>query len=230
METQEDGKNKKQTTVIITIVVMVALGYYFYNDLKKTKESVSLSTPVVNIDKATTTTSTKKEETKTVVISAKIPSLDRPIVYPDNMDPKIKEDTSIKIAKILGGLRANSDSFNDWIDLGLYRKILGDYEGAGEVWEYASTIRPKSTSAFSNLGVLYGYYLNSPVLAEKNFLRAIGNDPTYLNTYFQVYDFYKDVMKDSSKARAIIEAGLKSSPNSKELKDFLDEINKTPST
>lgn len=225
MEVQENNKNKILTAVIITAVIAVSLSYYFYKDIKKTGKVSTSTVPAVNIEGAATTTpSINKEETKVIVNNIKVPSLDRPIVYPDNMDPKIKDDTRAKISKIISGLKSNNDSFNDWIDLGLYLKLLEDYQGAAEAWEYAGIIRPKNTASFSNLGVVYGYYLGKTALAESNFLRAIENDPNYINFYFQVYDFYNDVMKDKMKAKAIIESGIKENPNSGELKNFLSEI------
>jgi len=39
-----------------------------------------------------------------------------------------------------------------------------------------------------------------------------------------MHDFYRDVMKDTAKARAIVERGLESNPDSTELQDLLNSI------
>ena len=59
----------------------------------------------------------------------------------------------------------------NWLVLGVYRKMIGDYESAKEVWEYASAIRPQNSVSFNNLGELYAYYLKDNAKAEKIILK-----------------------------------------------------------
>lgn len=218
-------KNKIIAPVIIVIAVLV-LGYYFYADYKKTGEMTITDNQSSQENNATSSLESAPEvNANKKVISAPAPSLDRPIVYPADMPTQIKEDNQSKISAIIKNLKLNQDSFNDWIDLGLYRKLLGDYEGARQAWEYASLLRPQSPASFSNLGILYGYYLKDAPKAEKSFLKAIENDPKDINLYFQTYDFYKDVTKDLAKAKAIIETGLKNNPADKDLENMLKELN-----
>lgn len=215
-------KNKIIAPVIIVIAVL-ALGYYFYADYKKTGEMTITDNQPPQENNAISESASEVDANKKL-ISAPAPSLDRPIVYPADMTAQIKEDNQNKISAIIKNLKLNQDSFNDWIDLGLYRKLLEDYEGARQAWEYASLLRPQSPASFSNLGILYGYYLKDAPKAEKSFLKAIENDPKDINLYFQTYDFYKDVMKNLAKAKAIIETGLKNNPTDKDLENMLKEL------
>ena len=50
-----------------------------------------------------------------------------------------------KIQDLSSQLKKDSDNLENWLVLGIYRKIIGDYEGAKEVWEYASAIRPQNS-------------------------------------------------------------------------------------
>lgn len=224
-------KNKIIAQVVIVITVL-ALGYYFYSDYKKMPEGAITDNPPQEENNATTSLEVIKDlpaqaggDANKEATGIPAPSLDRPIVYPAGMPAQIKKDNKSKISVIIDALKSDPSSFNNWIDLGLYRKLLEDYEGARQAWEYASLLRPQSPASFSNLGILYGYYLKDAPKAEKSFLKAIENDPKDINLYFQTYDFYKDVMKDLAKAKAIIETGLKNNPTDKDLESMLKELN-----
>lgn len=217
-------KNKITASFIVAIVILL-LGYYFYSDFKNGREVTIIDNQPSQESNATSSLESVSEvSANKEVINIPAPSLDRPIVYPADMPAQIKEDNQNKISQIIKNLKANQDSFNDWIDLGLYRKLLGDYEGARQAWEYGSILRPQSPAPFSNLGILYGYYIKDAPKAEKSFLKAVENDPKGINLYFQTYDFYKDVMKDLTKAKAIIETGLKNNPADKDLESMLKEL------
>ncbi len=222
----ESINNKKNIlAAAVLAIVAVLIGYYFYSDFKKSRAPRNAENEAVDV-KATSTSeiiSAESEDEKTILPPA--PSLDRPIVYPADMPAQIKEDNQNKISQIIKNLKLNQGSFNDWIDLGLYRKLLEDHEGARQAWEYASLLRPQSSASFSNLGILYGYYLKDAPKAEKSFLQAIANDPKDINLYFQTYEFYRDVVKDAAKARGIIETGLKNNPDDKDLENMLKELN-----
>lgn len=133
-----------------------------------------------------------------------VPNLDRPIVFSaGSFTDKVIQDITAQIKEATANLKQNSGLFNDWMDLGLARKSIGDYEGAREIWEYAGLLRPKNSLSFSNLAVLYGYYLQNNTQAEKNFLQAIENEPLNPYHYLKVIDFYKEAMNDEAKVQHI---------------------------
>ena len=88
-------------------------------------------------------------------------------------------------------LQADSDSFGDWLYLGVLKKGAGDYEGARDVFLFAAKIRPQASTPFVNLADLYGYFLNDPVKAEESIKQAIANDPMEYNFYLSLADIYR---------------------------------------
>ena len=157
-------------------------------------------------------------------VVAVVPNLDRQIIVPASIPAQIKENTVKEIERLKALLKQDSNLFNEWLDLGMLYKSFDDYEGAREAWEYASVIRPVNSLSFGNLGVLYGYYLKNPVLAEKNYLKAIENDPKLPYLYGQTADFYLEVALNPVKARSILEKGLKAIPGDEGLLAALASI------
>jgi tetratricopeptide (TPR) repeat protein len=152
------------------------------------------------------------------------PDLNRPLIFPTDMPREKQEEMRLKLNMIAAALKADQNLFSQWIELGLYRKAIGDYEGAREAWEYASAIRPKNSLSFGNLGYLYGYYLNDPVKAERNFLTALDNDHTLLYLYAQTAEFYRYVLKDEEKAQEILRRGVAMNPDNQDFKILLKEF------
>lgn len=151
------------------------------------------------------------------------PNLDRPINIPEDFPEDAKKIATEKIQKLSNELKANNDFFDGWLDLGIYRKMIGDYEGAKECWEYASAIRPLNSISFNNLGDLYGYYLKDYKKAEENFLKALENGPDQVYIYRNTYEFYRYVMKDDAQAKEILKKGIEINPDtSQDLKTLFD--------
>ncbi|MBI2108889.1 MAG: hypothetical protein HYT93_01755 [Parcubacteria group bacterium] len=159
-----------------------------------------------------------------MALTTPVPDLDRQIVIPDSTHPSQKDEIISKISALVVLLKQDASLFNEWIDLGLRRKSIEDYEGARQAWEYASVIRPNNSISFGNLGALYGYYLGNPILAEKNYLKAIENDSKLPYLYVQTADFYLEVLKDVEKAKEILKKGLIAVPGDEALKLALDAI------
>jgi len=153
-----------------------------------------------------------------------IPDLDREIVFYEETMPEAQEKITKRIKEITNVLKENNDAFTYWIEFGQYWKLVGDYEGARDAWEYASAIRPKNSLSFGNLGDLYGYYIRDFALAESNFLAAIENAPQLIYLYAQAAIFQKDVRGDLPKAREMIELGIANNPENIDLKAALKEL------
>lgn len=153
-----------------------------------------------------------------------LPDLQRPVQFPASVHPQFREGMKSKIDSIVALLQQDSNLLDEWISLGLLRKSIEDYEGAREAWEYASAIRPKNSVSFGNLAMLYGYYLQDPILAEKNYLQSIENDPKFPYLYVQAADFYLEVLNHPEKAREILQKGLKEIPEEPSFKAILERI------
>lgn len=141
------------------------------------------------------------------------------------MDDNARKIAVAKIQDLSSQLKKDSDNLENWLVLGVYRKMIGDLDGAREVWEYASAIRPQNSVSFNNLGELYAYYLKDNKKAEENYAKAIENDSSAIYIYRNLFDFYRYVAKDPAKARAILEQGISANPStSSDLKNLLETV------
>jgi len=195
--------------IIIFGFVLIGGGYYIYNNV---------------IISNNTTQDIAVTEGGSDISSIPVPDLDRMVIDKNSLSEEVALILEQKIRGLSDELKLDSDNLSAWLDLGIWRKTGGDYEGAVAAWDYAGKIRPENSISFNNLGDLYAYYLKDPQKAEENFLKAIENGPYEIYLYFKMHDFYRDVMKDTAKARAIVERGLESNPDSTELQDLLNSI------
>ena len=231
METEP--KKSKSIYLIIILLAVLAVGYYIYSDYSKNNSITENSS---NNTVATSTNNNidisqildvKTEELPDEQIKAiPVPSLVRQISFPAGMAEDAKAIYQKKIEDLENLLKKDSNSFQNWIDLGVFRKGVEDYEGTREIWEYASKRWPGNSISFGNLGDLYGFYLKDYTKAESSFLQSILNTPDRERAYLQLADFYLNVMKDSVKAKAIIEEGISKAGTNENLRQMLDIINK----
>ena len=156
-------------------------------------------------------------------VNVPLPNLNKGIKITVDMSEEAKRIATTKIQDLSSQLKKDSDNLENWLVLGVYRKMIGDYEGAREVWEYASAIRPQNSISFNNLGELYAYYLKDNAKAEENYKKAIENDPSAVYIYRNFFDFYRYFAKDTAKARAILEQGIAANPTTtSDLKNLLE--------
>jgi len=203
--------------IVIVIIFAVGVGYYIYHDVVKNRAFDNQS--------AEPTPGVGEEESTYDVDSVSIPNLDKPVNITADLPEDIKKITEEKIEKLISDLKQDSSRFEDWLVLGIYRKMLGDLEGAREYWEYAAFLKPQSPIPFNNLGDLYANYLKDNKKAEENFLIAIKNGPDQIYIYRSFYEFYRYVMKDNVKAKQILEQGINANPNtSQDLKSLLNSF------
>ena len=140
------------------------------------------------------------------------PDLDRPI----NITAKLSEESAGKAREYIiaseNALKADPDIYEDWLNLALYRKLIGDYEAAREIWEYLTKIRPFAAVSYHNLGNLYAYELNEPDKAEPYYLKAIELEPSGIQWYLSAADYYRYFKKDITKAKDILRQGIAANP------------------
>lgn len=224
-------KKIQKIAEIIAVVILIAVGFYVYRNydvgnsqyiniqneetfekgLTSEKEEVSNVDAVQNVG-------------SNVITVTDTPNLDKEIVFDGGMTEEVKSILFEKIKTTIVKLKADNKYVDGWIDLGLYRKAIGDYDGAREVWEYAVSISPSNGLPNRNLGDLYGYYLQDAQKAEENFLKAIKKDPEQIEYYFKIVEFYRDIVKDTTRARKVVEKGILLNPNSEELKALLKTL------
>lgn len=147
-----------------------------------------------------------------------IPDLSRPI------SPGLRPSTKAEMEQIIGELQKNPSNAALWSELGLYRKESGDYEGARLAWEFAYELQPENALIAENLGVLYGYYLKNGLKSEGFFRAAIALEPQNIHLWLRLFELYRDVLKDTKKARSSIEEALKDNPGNEQLTALFGEM------
>jgi len=240
---------KKILFIIFVLIVCASLGFYFYKKLSpKTQNGVIVGQSnssssqaagnTVNIGGVTIQGEGDMKGVKIEpvaitnnkpAVNVPLPDLNKEIKITADMNEDAKRIATTKIQDLSSQLKKDSDNLENWLVLGVYRKMIGDYEGAKEVWEYASVIRPQNSISFNNLGELYAYYLKDNAKAEENYKKAIENDPSAIYIYRNFFDFYRYFAKDTAKARAILEQGIAANPStSSDLKNLLINIKVEP--
>ncbi len=211
---------KKNFIVLATVFILVAGfgGWYIYRDLKSSKSAEVVPPPTV----ANTSDSIgiSPEE-----IKKQMPDLDKEIIIKADITEDTKNTAITKIKEITAVLKQDYDQREEWLNLGIWRKTIGDYEGAKEVWEFVTLIRPNDPVAFHNLGDLYSLHLIDFSKAEKYYLIAVEKDPKTSFYYAKLYEFYRYFVKKSDLAIAILEKGIKATGD-QGLKTILDDYRK----
>ncbi len=157
--------------------------------------------------------------------STAIPQLDRAVVIPTSFSEKDAFSAKASIGNLIEALKKDPKNGALWAELGMKRKGIGDYVGAKEAYEYAFKLMPNNAVVADNLGVIYGDYLKDYPKAEKYYRLAITLEPVLGYHYLRLFEFYRYITKDSAKARALLEEGLRSIPGEPSFKALLEELN-----
>ncbi len=154
------------------------------------------------------------------------PSLNRPLTVSSGaiIAPEARTVALEKIKITQALLKKDPTNLSAWIDLGIYQKMGGDYEGAILSWKYVSLVGEKPFVSLGNLGNLYAYFLKDMVNAEKYYNQAIKNAPTQIYLYFQLAEAFRDVSKDTVKARVVVDRGLVANPNNPDLLSLKESL------
>lgn len=153
--------------------------------------------------------------------------LDRPIKITANLSEESRHNAASKIQELQAELKTNDKFYSSWLELGIYRKLIGDYEAAEAIWRYVTEKWPKDSVAHNNLADLYINYLKDYKNGEKHLLLAIEKDPASFNYYLNAYEFYRYIIKDLAKARSILEKGLLENPkDASAYQQILADLNK----
>ena len=160
---------------------------------------------------ATTSAATTTEETVELVI----PDFRAPIAF----SPEIATDVRVALKKQADTLSARlaTDSLNLewWIQLGVVRKMGGDFKGAETAWKFVAKLAPTNPIAYNNLGDLYMNFTKEYVKAESAYLAAIKNDPTAAAPYQALDTMYTNFYKQNTSAAVdILKKGIAASPDS----------------
>ncbi|QQG45481.1 MAG: hypothetical protein HYW89_00890 [Candidatus Sungiibacteriota bacterium] len=115
-------------------------------------------------------------------------------------------------------VKARPNFFTGWIQVGIFKKIIGDFEGARDAWEYASLLEPLNSLSFANLGELYWRYLKDFPKAEANLKISLKNKPADVQTHVSLAELYYYSYKEKAEeADDVLLRGLEANPQNQTL-------------
>ena len=206
----------KRGIIIFIILVLAGAGLRFgWNKIQPSAEKnsaqVELSKEKLTVQKnSISSPSLSISDKEKLALKAKaLAIISRPILVRIQLADSVKNQAIEKIKQINESIRANYDLDSQWLELAAYRKLIGDYDGAIEAWNFLSLIRPKNFVSYNNLGDLYAFNLKDYEKGEQNFLQSISNNPQNINAYMQLITIY-EATNQLNKIEPILLLGIKS--------------------
>ncbi|MBI3631859.1 MAG: tetratricopeptide repeat protein [Candidatus Vogelbacteria bacterium] len=210
--------------VFIIIIILLIPIYFIFKDYSNSNNVVmrpvvpivtSTLSPVSNVPLPSVTI--VPVDTKSVS-KLPIPDLNKTWQIPSGYSVEVKKILNNKIDPLINDLRIDPNHFDKWVNLGILRKTIGDYDEAKNIWEYTASGWPDNIVSYHNLGDLYANYLKDNIGAEKNMLRVVQLDPHYVSDYLALYDLYKRIYGEvGDKTDMILLEGVKNNPESVDL-------------
>lgn len=168
--------------ITVFLLIVAGVGFYFYKN--KPQKEVIIPLAQVNIN---------------------APNLDKATI--DSFVYKVKQNAD-NLAVKPTSTEALTEYYNEWIDLGVNKKALGDFKGAEAAWLAAIETNANGFVPFANLGDLYANFLKDNVKAEENYKKAIAVNPSMIYIYRNLADLYRYNFKDTAKTEEILLAGI----------------------
>ncbi|HEY4499596.1 MAG TPA: tetratricopeptide repeat protein [Candidatus Paceibacterota bacterium] len=214
----------KKTLIIIGFIgLIVGASWFGWSQMAKTpvvNSPQSEATSTVNDIKPAPVSLTEKEKLQQQAIDI----INRDILIRVSLSAATEAQAREKIKELSDMIRGNFDYDAPWLDLGSYRRLIGDYDGAREAWEFLAKIRPQSYVVFHNLGDLYAYQFKNYLKGEEYFLKSIANAPGNIQGYIQlatIYQYYDTSKND--KIEPLLLKGITANPKDANLLITLGE-------
>jgi hypothetical protein len=215
---------------VVAIVIIIAAFFIFHarqvSAPSSTASSTSLGTTTVDLGNGQVVTlppgATLHESTSTVTGSAAVPppSLSGTINISSSLPADAQTVLRTQETTLIQQLKAAPTRVDLWLQLGVDRKIGGDYAGAEVAWNYVATAGPSTINyvAYGDLGDLYMNFDVNYSKAEANYLAAVKIAPTVIDYYRDLFTLYRSFYKTNTTAAAdIVAQGLKANPNNPDL-------------
>ncbi len=144
------------------------------------------------------------------------PDLDRAIVVSDKtLSASSAKEVVEQLKVAIAAVKKNPVDYQAWINMGLYRKAIGDYKGAEEVWLYVLPFQKHNFAAANNLGNLYSQNLKDYPKAEKYYLMRVALQLDNFEGYLNLYHLYRNQYKEKeAQAPIILKQGIGENSNS----------------
>lgn len=213
--------------IVLVIILAGVVGYYIYNDITATpdtsegtegkdREIVSIGGLDIEVEDGSNPVIKDIPIENSVDIEA--PDLNRSVVFPDFFPEETRNAITVTISGLAGKLKEDPSSFENWLELSLQRKLINDYMGTRDIWEYLNVVFPTNNISFANLGNLYHLELRDFQRSEENFVRAITNNPTSFHAYRGLHELYAYSYKQNTTAAAdILKEGLERMPDNTDI-------------
>jgi tetratricopeptide (TPR) repeat protein len=144
-----------------------------------------------------------------VAIMHPVPSLDRTPSYSTDFPAEGRILYETKVTKLKETLTKEPANLEAWLDLAIYYRMVGDHEGAIEIWEYLRTMYPQDSISRHNLGEYYFHTVKDYEKAEIYYEESIAVSPGLESNYTDMYEMYKYVYKqDTTAALDILKRGI----------------------
>lgn len=214
----------KKILAVTTILVLGGIAAFY---LTKERGNSVAKVDTTNIENATSTDSLNEQNNPNYTIDV-VPVGQTPIPVPD-LNRKVNFETAdnnskLKIEEISGKLTIDKNNLSLWVELGSYRKAIGDYEGARQAWEYVVAVSPTYIVPLINLGDLYQFYFKDNLKAEEYMKKVIALDKASVEGYFRLYNLYALSYKEKiAEAPKVLLQGLAVNPKSVDLMILLAE-------
>ncbi len=114
----------------------------------------------------------------------------RPIIAVGGISETSLASAKAKINNAVNLIEANYDYDASWLELGAYRRMIGDNDGALEAWHFLSKIRPNAFVAYHNIGDLYAFTIRDYDQGEKYLLKSIAVGPGNIQGYMALTNLY----------------------------------------
>ena len=150
------------------------------------------------------------------------PSLTGSIQISSSLPASAQEALQTQEETLISQLKQTPTRLDLWLQLGVDRKIGGDYAGAIEAWNYVAQTGSTSINyiAYGDLGDLYQNFDTNYAQAAASYQAAIAINPDVPDYYVDLYNLYRYDDNDPAAASAILQAGLKANPNNAELQQL----------
>lgn len=217
---------------VLVVFALLLVGFYIYRDVHRQSSDETLSTTATssqnnNVSVGVEATGANNgykvdvlstETSATSSLSAILPNLDLPIVAKNKVNSEILAIITTNIKKISATLKKDPKNQLSWLNLAIFRKMLGDYGASRDIWLFVIKAWPDDYTAYNNLADLYEYYLKDALQSEKYWLKVIAMKPDYTQAYQDLSDLYRySYPEKSSQAAPVLLRGIENNPQSLDL-------------
>lgn len=220
---------KRNLFLILLLAAVIGISGWYFKLKQPDSSTVNFELPE-NLPVASEATKDQVSEEakenfaqKEILKSMAAEIISRPIMVSAPLAEADRKRAEGKLKEIVDLIQADYDNIYAWYDLGAYRRVIGDFEGAAEAWTFGTLIRPKDYIGFHNLGDLYGFYIKDYPKSEENYFKSIQNNPQNVQAYVDLATIYQSVYKEkANQAESILLRGLEANPANAGLRSILD--------